>query len=30
MERVFDFKDIPKERKKKLITLKVRKYASLW
>jgi len=30
VERVFDFKDIPKERKVKFVTLKLRKYAFLW
>ena len=30
VERVFDFKEILEEKKVKLITLKLRKYASLW
>jgi len=30
VERDFDFKDITKERKVKLVALKLRKYASLW
>ena len=30
VERVFDFKDIPDEKKVKLIALKLRRYASTW
>ena len=30
VERVFEFKDIPDERKVKLVALKLRKYASIW
>lgn len=30
VERIFDFEDIPEERKVKLVALKLRKYASLW
>ena len=30
VERVFDFKEIPEERKVKLVALKLRKYASIW
>jgi len=30
VERVFDFKDIPEEKKVKLVALKLRRYASTW
>ncbi|VFQ73778.1 unnamed protein product [Cuscuta campestris] len=30
VERVFDFKDVPEEKKVKLVALKLRKYASTW
>ena len=30
VERVFEFKDIPNERKVKLVALNLRKYASIW
>ena len=30
IERVFEYKDIPKDKKVKLIALRLRKYASLW
>ena len=30
VERVFEFKDIPDDRKVKLVALKLRKYASIW
>ena len=30
VERVFDFKDIPDEKKVKLVALKLRRYASAW
>ncbi|KAK6925324.1 Retrotransposon gag domain [Dillenia turbinata] len=30
LERVFDFKDYPEDRKVKLVALKLKKYASLW
>jgi len=30
VERVFEFNDIPDERKVKLVALKLRKYASIW
>ena len=30
IEIVFEFKDIPSERKVKLVALKLRKYASIW
>jgi len=30
VERVFDYKDIPDEKKVKLVALKLRKYASIW
>ena len=30
VERVFEFKDIPEDRKVKLVALKLRKYASIW
>jgi len=30
VERVFDFKDIPDEKKVKLVALKLRRYASTW
>jgi len=30
MERGFDYKDIPDEKKVKLVALKIRKYASTW
>ena len=30
VERVFDFKDVPDEKKVKLVALKLRKYASIW
>jgi len=30
VERVFDYKDIPEEKKVKLVALKLRKYASIW
>ena len=30
VKRVFDYKDIPNEKKVKLVTLKLRKYASIW
>ena len=29
-ERVFEYKDIPKDKKVKLVALRLRKYASLW
>ena len=29
IERVFDYKDIPKDKKGKLVALRLRKYASL-
>jgi len=30
VERVFDYKDVPHEKKVKLMALKLRKYASIW
>ena len=30
VERVFEYKDIPEEKKVKLVALRLRKYASLW
>ncbi|VFQ67259.1 unnamed protein product, partial [Cuscuta campestris] len=30
VERVFDFKDVPEEKKVKIVALKFRKYASTW
>ena len=30
VERIFKFKDIPKEKKVKLVALKPKKYASIW
>ena len=30
VERVFDYKDVPDEKKVKLVALKLRKYASIW
>ena len=30
VERVFNYKDIPDEKKVKLVALKLRKYASIW
>jgi len=30
LERVFDYKDVPGEKKVKLMALKLRKYASIW
>ncbi|VFQ97508.1 unnamed protein product [Cuscuta campestris] len=30
VERVFDFKDVPEDKKVKLVALKLRKYASTW
>jgi len=30
IERVFEFKDIPKEKMVKIVALKFRKYASIW
>jgi len=30
MERVYEYKDIPKDKKVKLIALRLHKYASLW
>jgi len=30
MERVFEYKDVPEDRKVKLVALRLRKYASLW
>ena len=30
VERIFEFKDIPEDRKVKLVALKLRKYASIW
>jgi len=30
VERILDFKDIPEERKAKLVAFKLRKYAYLW
>ena len=30
VERVFEYKDIPGDRKVKLVALRLRKYASLW
>jgi len=30
VERVFDYKDVPEEKKAKLVALKLRKYASIW
>ena len=30
VEQVFDFKDLPDEKKVKLVALKLRKYASIW
>jgi len=30
VERVFDYKDIPADRKVKLLALRLRRYASLW
>jgi len=30
MERVFEYKDVPEEKKVKLVALRLRKYASLW
>jgi len=30
VERVFEYKDVPKDKKVKLVALKLRKYASLW
>jgi len=30
VERLFEFKDVPKEKKVKLVALRLRKYASLW
>jgi len=30
VERVFDYKDVPEEKKVKLVPLKLRKYASIW
>jgi len=30
VERVFEYKDIPNDKKVKLVALKLRKYASIW
>jgi len=30
VERVFEYKDVPEDKKVKLVAMKVRKYASLW
>ena len=30
VERVFEYKDIPDDKKVKLVALKLRKYASIW
>jgi len=30
IERVFEYKDVPQDKKVKLVALKLRKYASLW
>ena len=30
VERIFDYKEIPEDKKVKLVVLKLRKYASLW
>jgi len=30
VERIFDYKEIPKDKKVKIMALKLRKYASLW
>jgi len=30
VERIFEYKDIPEDRKAKLVALRLRKYASLW
>ena len=30
LERVFDYKDIPDDKKVKLVALRLRRYASLW
>ena len=29
-ERIFEYKEVPKDKKVKLLALKLRKYASLW
>ena len=30
VERVFEYKNVPQDKKVKLVALKLRKYASLW
>ena len=30
IERVFEYKDVPEDKKVKLVALKLRKYASIW
>jgi len=30
IERIFEYKEVPKDKKVKLVALKLRKYASLW
>ena len=30
VERVFEYKDVPEDKKVKLVALRLRKYASLW
>jgi len=30
VERIFDYKDVPKDKKVKLFALRLRKYTSLW
>jgi len=30
VERVFDYKDIPDDKKVKLVSLRLQRYASLW
>jgi len=30
VKRLFEYKDVPQHKKMKLVTLKLRKYASLW
>jgi len=30
VERVFEYKDVPDDKKVKLVALRLRKYASLW
>jgi len=30
VERIFDYKEVPEDKKVKLVALKLRKYASLW